>query len=207
MTFLPYMKYFINDVVGECIAQSLGLREQGIVLRLFHAQHMAGGSSIPADMAKLRRLVGDDAKPGEIQTVVDIFFPLTQDRTRRANVQHAEAYAAAVHAYRVAVSKGRSGAEKRARHRTATGPATSPATSLASSPARAHDGPASSLASSNQNQGTKNESLNSTEGIPWEKKGNEPPNDDDIPLPLGPPDWDDDDPDEVARSVMREDGT
>jgi uncharacterized protein YdaU (DUF1376 family) len=121
---LPYARIFLNDILGECIAHGLSLRARGILLNLLWVQHMNGGS-IPADLRELRRLVGDDAEPEEIEAVVAHFFPLTE-KDRRSNPQHAEAQAAALRAYEATVRGGQiRAAQMWGGHSSATSSATS----------------------------------------------------------------------------------
>jgi uncharacterized protein YdaU (DUF1376 family) len=103
---LPYAPIFLNDLIGECVAEGLGFRARGILLSLLHVQHLSG--AIPADLRAVRRLLGGDAEPGEIKAVVELFFPLTEDRNRRMNQQHAVAREKAVSAYAARVRGGQS---------------------------------------------------------------------------------------------------
>lgn len=141
---LPYARVYLNDLLGECHAHGLGVRDRGILFTLLWAQHMNGGS-IPADPRELRRLIGDDAQLEEIKSVVAHFFPLTE-KGRRSNQQHAEAGAVAARAYEGVVLGGQIRAAQRRGERSS---ATSSATSSGGS-------------NQNQNQNY-NENQNSTE--------------------------------------------
>jgi hypothetical protein len=133
---LPYAPVYLNDLLGECLAEGLGFRERGILLSLLHVQHVSG--AIPADLRAIKRRLGGDARLTEIRVVVDLFFPITDDGAPRVNREHAKARAAAESAYQARVRGGQSRAAQAAAQRRGEG-------SSASSSANSSGG-------SNQNQ-------------------------------------------------------
>jgi hypothetical protein len=155
---LPHHPTFWNDLMGQARASGLTLAEMGVLFSLMWAQSQSVQGSLPANLDDIRRIVGNDATKEQIKTVVNQFFPLTAEG-RRANEQHAQAWATALTNYEAKVRRGRIAAEKRwSEDGSGNGSANGSRTSLvtrAPTPTRARTRP------TNQN---------STTGIPRERR-------------------------------------
>jgi hypothetical protein len=162
---LAWARVFYADLLAECTAHGLSVRQIGILFSLLMLQHIRGGS-IPADPKDLRRLIGEDALVDEIKQVIHLFFPITESGNRQ-NPQHANAQAEAEKVYQAQVLSGKITARKKRLARDC-----SPDGSPERSPGRSSASSATRSPGSNQNQNQNyNENQNSTEGIPWKKTG------------------------------------